>query len=262
MRRPGLYSALLALAVAACGGNGGSIAGPPAATGADTLTFPDPTGSANPGRVHFELVRSAASNVPATADSALVRVYNNSSGFEHFYAAKIPVAGRPTIIDAWVPSDTGYVVNVIAFHGSNILDAAGTTLDDTTITVLPAGGPTYTGTPVTVPMVPAPFAVSFSLNDGDHVTAGEHIGFWATAGGPPDIWTRAESSWGCMLAPYGMCSTPGYLALVPNTPGPWKLEISYFADWGDRSFSLVATPITIIIDQGSGDIIVTFDKHH
>jgi hypothetical protein len=250
--------------LAACTTGERSITAPPPGPVTDTLTFPDPTGSKSPGTVHFNLVRSAQSNVPASADSALLRITNSGSGFNHIYAAKIPTPGSQTVVSAWVPADTGYVVSVIAFHGGNVLDAVGSTQNpDSSITVLPAGGPIYQNTQVHVDMVPAPISVGFSIADGSHVVAGEHIGWWAQISGPPSIWDDATSTWGCSLNGDGMCSTPSYLALVPNTPGvSWALQVTYSATWGDHTFCAASDTIHVIIDQGSGGIDVTFNKHN
>jgi hypothetical protein len=241
-----------------------SITAPPPGPDTDTLTFADPTGSRNAGTVHFNLVRSAHSNVPASADSALLRITNSGSGFNHIYAAKIPAPGSETVMSVSVPADTGYVVTVLAFHGNDVIDAVGSTHDnDTTVTVLPAGGPIYENTQVHVTMSPAPFSISFSIEDGVHVTAGEHMGWWATINVAPWIWDDAESTWGCSVNAVGMCSTPSYLALVPNTPGAdMPLAVTYLTHWDDRVFRAASDTIHLTIDQGTGGIDVTFNKHH
>jgi hypothetical protein len=137
-----------------------------------------------------------------------------------------------------VPADTGYVVTVLAFHGNDVMDALGSTHDDdTTITVLPAGGPIYQNTQVHVTMYPGPFSM-------------------------PWVWEDAESTWGCSVDNNGNCATPSYLALVPNTPGVMPLAVTYLTHCDDRVFSVASDTIHITIDQGAGGIDVTFNRHH
>lgn len=261
MSRALLCSAAV-LAALSCGGGAHSIDGPPTHVSSDTVTFPDPTGSANPGRMHFSLMRSSTSNVPTSADSALVRIYNPSTGFNQLYPVKIPAPGSQTEVSAQLPADTGYFVAIIAFHG-DVVDAVGSSHDnDTTITVFPEGNPIYAATSVHVDMQRAPFATGFSINDGAHVTAGEHISWWSTIDTPPDIWTDAASTWGCGFNG-NVCAVYSYQGTVPNTPGVvWALETTWIADWGDHSFSVASDTIHVTIDKGVGGIDITFAKHH
>jgi hypothetical protein len=265
MRRLGVYAIGAVFSVACSSGDRGVTAppvGPPGGPAVDTVNFPDPTGSANPGRVHFNLIRSSSSNVPSSADSALVRIYNTSTGFNQLYAVKIPAPGSQTEVSAQLPADTGYVVAIIAFHAGDVLDALGSTHDnDTTITVLPQGSPTYTATPVHVDIQRPPFATNFSISDGAHVTAGEHIYWSSSIGTPPDIWTDASSTWGCSFNG-NLCAVYSYQGTVPNTPGVvWPLQTTWIANWGDHSFSAASDTIHVTIDKGVGDIDVTFNKH-
>jgi hypothetical protein len=249
-------------ALAACSHGDRSLVEPPPVTTPDTLTIPDPSRSPTPGPVRLNLVRSATSNLPAAAESVLVRVYNPNSQFNEIFPAAIPVPGHTTVVTAMVPADTGYVVALIAYHDNNTPDAVGSTIDnDTTITVFPAGSPTYTNTPVHVDLTTAPFMLSYSINDGTHVQAGSHIGWLALISTPRDIWTDANSTWGC-IANGNTCSIPSYQVTVPNTLGPWLLETSFVANWLDHTFETNSVSIHVIVDQGVGGIDVSFNKHH
>ena len=264
MRHLGLYALGFALLAACSTADHITPVGPP--TGGpvtDTVSFPDPTGSANPGRMHFNLTRSSSSNVPPSADSALVRIYNSSTSFNQLYPVKIPVPGSQTVVSAQLPADTGYTVAIIAFHNSNVLDAIGSTHDnDTTVTVLPEGNPIYSPTPVHVNMQKPPFSMGFSIDDGTHVTAGEHIYWSSSINTPPDIWTDVSSTWGCSFNG-NQCAVYSYQGTIPNTPGVvWPLQTTWIANWGDHSFSAASDTIHVTIDTGVGGIDVTFSKHH
>lgn len=261
MYRFGLSVAAFVL-LAACSTGDSSPLSPPPTAGVDTLVVPDPNGDANPGALNFNLTRSSTSVVPAAADSALVRVRNATSGFDETFAAKIPTPGATTVVSAQVPADTGYVVAVAAFHGDDVLDAVGSSSDnDTTITVLPEGGPTYTGTPVHIDMRAAPFDIGYTIDDGAHVTAGTHIGWSASISAPADIWTDVSSTWGCQFNG-NTCAVYSYLGTVPNTPGPWTIETTFLSDWAGHSFKSNTATIHITIDQGVGGIDVSFNRHH
>ncbi|MBA2685776.1 MAG: hypothetical protein H0U66_14925 [Gemmatimonadaceae bacterium] len=200
MYRLGLTVAVTGLALLTACSTSDTPVSPPSHAGTDTLVVADPTGSPSTGVLHFNLTRSSTSLVPATADSALVRVRNTTSGFDETFAAKIPTPGATTVVSVQVPADTGYVVAVAAFHGDDVLDAVGSSSDnDTTITVFPEGNPVYTATPVHISMQAAPFDIGYSIDDGTHVVAGTHIGWQAGISAPFDIWTGVTSSWGCQF---------------------------------------------------------------
>lgn len=258
MYRLGVAAA--AVLLVACSGGDPSPLSPPPTAGVDTLVVPDPTGGAHPGALNFNLTRSSTSAVPAAADSAYVRV-RSAAGFNETFAAKIPTPGATTVVSARVPADSGYVVAVVAFHG-DVLDAVGSSSDnDTTITVFPEGNPTYTGTPVHIDMRAAPFDIGYSIDDGAHVVAGEHIFWQAGISAPADIWTDVSSSWGCQFNG-NTCAVYSYQGTVPNTPGPWTIETAFIADWGGHLFTTNTATIHITIDQGTGGIDVSFNRYH
>lgn len=263
MRKLGLYALGIAALTACSTADHNTPVGP--TTGGpvtDTVSFLGPTGSASAGRVHLNLTRSSTSNVPSSADSALIRIYNLSSSFNQFYPVKIPTPGSVTVVSAQVPADTGYYVAILAFH-ADVLDAVGSSRDgnDTTITVFPEGNPTYTPTQVHITMQRAPFSTGFSIAEGSHVTAGEHIGFSSSIGTPIDIFTDASSTWGCQFNG-NVCAVYSYQGTVPNAPGPWALETTWIANWNDHTFSVMSDTVHVIIDQGVGGIDIAFGKHH
>ncbi len=235
---------------------------PPGGPISDTVSFPDPTGSANRGLVHFNLTRNSTSNVPSSADSALVHIYNYGSSFNQLYPVKIPVPGAQTVVSAQVPADTGYYVAVLAFHGST-LDAVGSSRDnsDTTITVFPEGNPTYVATQVHIEMSRAPFATGNSAQEGEHVAAGSHIPWSAGISAPFDIFTDVSSTWGCQFNG-NVCAVYSYQGTVPDTPGPWALQEMWIADYGDHVFSVASDTVHVIIDQGTGGIDISFSRQH
>jgi hypothetical protein len=260
MYRLGLSVAALALLIA-CSSSDSLPVSPPAQPAVDTLVVSDPTQSPTPGTIHFNLTRNVTSNVPAAADSALVKIYNSASGFSETFGASIPTPGSATTVTARVPADTGYVVAILAFHGST-LDSYGSTSDnDTTITVWPEGNPTYTNTPVHVEMSGGNATPGYSIDDGSHVVQGEHISWQAYINTPRDIWTDVESSWGCSFN-QNQCAVYSYQGTIGVPLGPWLLETTFIANWKDHTFRSNTASITVIVDQGTGGIDVTFNRHH
>lgn len=91
---------LLALS-AACGGEGGGT--PPTQTGGT-------------GDFTMTLMRSANSQIPALADSALVRIWNTASNVNALKAVAIPAPGTQSQVQFSLPAGTGYSVGVVAYR--------------------------------------------------------------------------------------------------------------------------------------------------
>ena len=95
-----LLGACLILAAVACAG------------GKEGSTTIEPT---SPGELKLRLQRSTTSQVPAAAESALVRVFNKGTGFNSVKGLAIPAPGATTEVTFNVSSGTGYSVAVIAY---------------------------------------------------------------------------------------------------------------------------------------------------
>src|SRR5665213_966308 len=184
-------------AIACSSGGTTQVTGPPDITlpASDTIKVGNP---ANPGMVHFNISRSTTSSIPEAATDALIRVSNVSANIDTILHTILPVVGTTTPISIQLPADTGYVIRVIAFHGGT-MDAAGSTMDastgqvggDSTITVLPVGGPEPPpATEVKVQLVGV--GSSFNLSNGDNIPAGESEPIIAFTGMPFGIWTAAS----------------------------------------------------------------------
>jgi hypothetical protein len=257
-----LAMAAAMLDVLACNsGSGKQVTSPPPVVAiGDTLNIADPTHSLTPGGLHFTLTRSSSSTLPAASTDALIRVSNPGSGFDNITRVTLPAPGTSTPVSVRVPADSGYIVSVIAFHGATF-DAGGSTSNpDSSITVLPQGGPQPApATQVTVAMgVPSG---GYNLQDGAHITAGESepiIGFVAMA---PRVFDGASCTWGCALAGDWVSTYDGsYLNVVPNTPGPWTVAATFIADWGGYGLTFTSDSLHLIIDPGTGGIDVSFRK--
>jgi hypothetical protein len=239
--------------------NAKQVTNPPPAGGVgDTLSIPDPTHSPTGGNVHFNLVRSYQSTVPAAATNALIRVFNPSSGFDNVTDMVLPAPGTTTPVSVRVPADTGYVVSVIAYHGT-VFDAGGSTSNaDSTVTVLPQGGPVPPpATKVTVAMVVP--SGGYNKDEGTHVTAGEPESIIAYVSMPPGVFDGAFCTWGCVLGGDGASTYVGsYQNVVPNTPGPWTVAATFVADWGGYGLTYTTDSLHLVIDPGTGGIDITF----
>lgn len=105
----------LALAATACGSDG---------TGTEPLT-------GNHGNLTMTLVRTAQSSVPAGADSALVRVWNDGTGVNLVKQVAIPDPGTSTSVSFSLPVGSGYSVGVLAYKSPREALAGGVTHDVT-----------------------------------------------------------------------------------------------------------------------------------
>jgi hypothetical protein len=263
MRKFGsLALAAAMLDVLACNSGGGKQVTnpPPSVTVGDTVNIPDPTHSPTPGGLYFNLIRSSNSTLPAAATDALIRVMNPASGFDNITKVTLPAPGTTTPVSVRVPADTGYIVSVIAFHGTTF-DAGGSTSNsDSSITVLPQGGPEPSpATKVTVSMG-APTG-GYNLEDGAHITAGEPEPIIATVAMAPRVFDGASCTWGCALGGDWVSTfDESYRNVVPNTPGPWTVAATFVADWGGYGLTYTTDSLHLIIDPGSGTIDVTFRK--
>jgi hypothetical protein len=250
------------LGVLACNSGSGKqvTSPPPVVVVGDTVNIPDPTHSLTPGGLHFNLVRSSNSTLPAAATDALIRVTNPGSGFDDITKVTLPAPGTSTPVSVRVPADTGYIVSVIAFHGSTF-DAGGSTSNpDSSITVLPQGGPEPApATQVTVSMrIPSG---GYNMADGTHITAGESEPIIASVDMAPRVFDGASCTWGCVLGGDWASTYDGsYLNVVPNTPGPWTVAATFIADWGGYGLTFTTDSLHLIIDPGTGGIDVTFRK--
>src|SRR4051812_28884176 len=90
--------ALAAIALAGCSGGGNDITPPPGTMGTVSLT----------------LTRSSASQVPAGAESAFVKVWSSSTDIVQ--PVKIPVPGTTSTLTLTVPAGSGYSIEVVAYH--------------------------------------------------------------------------------------------------------------------------------------------------
>ena len=250
------------LNVLACNSGSGKqvTSPPPVEVIGDTVNIPDPTHSATPGGLHFNLIRNSNSTLPAAATDALIRVTNPASGFDNITQVTLPAPGTTTPVSIQVPADTGYIVSVIAYHGST-LDAGGSTSNpDSSVTVVPQGGPEPApATKVTVAMG-APSG-GYNKDDGAHITAGEPEPIIAFVAMAPRVFDGASCTWGCVLGGDWASTYAGsYLNVVPNTPGPWTVAATFIADWGGYGLTYTTDSLHLIIDPGSGTIDVTFRK--
>jgi hypothetical protein len=263
MRKLGrLALAAAILDILACNSGSGKqvTSPPPVVLGGDTVNIPDPTHSLTPGGLHFNLTRSSNSTLPAAATDALIRVSNPGSGFDNITKVTLPAPGTSTPVSVRVPADTGYIVSVIAFHGTT-LDAGGSTSNpDSSITVLPQGGPEPApATNVTVAMG-APSG-GYNKEDGAHITAGEPESIIAYVAMAPRVFDGASCTWGCALGGDWVSTYVGsYLNVVPNTPGPWTVAATFTADWGGYGLKYNLDSLHLVIDPGTGEIDVTFRR--
>lgn len=107
MRLTSTRAAAFALLVlsAACGGDGpGTPPTEPGGTGDFTMT----------------LMRAANSQIPALADSALVRIWNTTNNVNALKAVAIPAPGATSQVNFSLPSGSGYSVGVVAYRFNSV----------------------------------------------------------------------------------------------------------------------------------------------
>lgn len=108
------------------------------------------------GIMKLTVVRRSNSQIPSTADSAVVRVWNSGTGFNQTATLPVPAPGSTASLTFSVPSGTGYSVGVIAFkvpqYRFRNAIAAGRA-DDVTVTA-------STTTPVAVNVQPWGFDIA------------------------------------------------------------------------------------------------------
>lgn len=102
MTRLGLISlgVVGVLVVAGCDGNSARV------------SVTEPAGEA---QLRMMLKRSAASLIPAAAESAFVRVWNNTGSINALKSVAIPAPGTTASVDFLLPVGEGYSVGVIAY---------------------------------------------------------------------------------------------------------------------------------------------------
>ena len=82
--------------------------------GSSPETEPPEEPPAGGGAVSFTLARAADSNIPASADSAIVRIWQPSGSFNLKRIVNIPNPGQQTEVSFSVPADTSYRAGVLA----------------------------------------------------------------------------------------------------------------------------------------------------
>jgi hypothetical protein len=208
--------------------------------------------------VHFSLVRSSTGQIPAAADSALIRVWNLA--FDSVARVKLPTPGEGGSFDMSVPADTGYTVMVLAFHG-NCIDAGGST--EATVNVEAIGRPGDDVQPTVVHIDVVPLSATINYRDGDSLRAHTpSMLIVYSYGAPRFLSNEASCTWGCGGFVNGS-TVASYQSLVPDTPGPWDVSATLYAEagWNAPNLSLTSPIRHLFILPANGGITVTFSKN-
>lgn len=129
-----------------------------------------------PGTLVMSLQRAMNSQVPASAESAFVRVWHPTTQFNQVVTAPIPAPGTTTQVTFNVPAGSGYSVGVIAWRRDATVQLealAGGRRDSVTV----AAG---TNGPVAVTVAPWTYTISGPVT----VQSGTVVRFRATVKGP------------------------------------------------------------------------------
>lgn len=234
--------------------------------GSDGVTPPPNT----PGKVTFTISRSSTSQVPIEAESAFVKLSNETN--DVVQAVKIPDPGSTSSYTLTVPAGSGYSLEVVAFHelhdGIRVALAGGEVHD---LTLHPGDN--------SVALDVKPW--TYTLSGPDTIQSGEPATYTlAITGGPTDLFTtRVEIHQNLGLASedqhfdvVGDGTTASATFNVPALDADSTLyfNFSYFVDdarFHTQSTSFAADlpfapqpPFQRPVKAAPANVVITFDK--